>query len=144
MITLFEVIAGHSITVRERKFAVIPSRTVLMLSPHRCPPCALEETAENIPTLRRISSASRERYGLTQNTIERNNPLAEALQSGQRKCLCCSKFFDLDHRNRERQRYCANAECRRASKSASQAAWLAQAQNGGYFCDPVHVARVRA
>ena len=65
-------------------------------------------------------------------------------QSGQRKCLCCSTFFDLDHRNRERQRYCANAECRRASKAASQAAWLAQAQNGGYFCDPVHVARVQA
>ena len=65
-------------------------------------------------------------------------------QSGQRKCLCCSKFFDLDHRNRERQRYCANAECRRASNAASQAAWLVQPQNGGYFCDPVHVARVRA
>lgn len=64
-------------------------------------------------------------------------------QAGQRKCLCCAIFFDLDHRNRERQRYCANTECRRASKAASQAAWLAQAQNGGYFCDPVHVVRVR-
>ncbi len=24
-------------------------------------------------------------------------------QSGQRMCLCCGEFFDLDHRNRERQ-----------------------------------------
>lgn len=65
-------------------------------------------------------------------------------QSGQRKCLCCAKFFDLDHRNRERQRFCSATGCRRASKAASQAAWLAQPQNSGYFRDPVHVARVQA
>ena len=65
-------------------------------------------------------------------------------QLGQRKCLCCGDFFDLDHRNRERQRYCSAAGCRRASKTASQAAWLAQPQNNGYFRDPVHVARVQA
>ena len=65
-------------------------------------------------------------------------------QVGQRKCLCCAKFFDLDHRNRERQRFCSATECRRASKAASQAAWLAQPQNRGYFRDPLHVARVQA
>ena len=65
-------------------------------------------------------------------------------QSGQRKCLCCRNYFDLDSRNRERQRYCSSADCRRASKAASQAAWLAQPQNSGYFCDPVHVARMQA
>ena len=65
-------------------------------------------------------------------------------QSGQRKCLCCGGFFDSDHRNRKRQRYCSDADCRRASKAASQAAWLAQPQNNGYFRDPVHVARVQA
>ena len=65
-------------------------------------------------------------------------------QSGQRKCLCCGDFFDRDHRNRKRQRYCSNANCRRASKAASQAAWLAQPQNIDYFRDPVHVARVQA
>ena len=65
-------------------------------------------------------------------------------QSGQRKCLCCGDFFDLDHRNRERQRFCSATECRRASKAASQAAWLAQPQNNAYFRDPVHVARVQA
>lgn len=65
-------------------------------------------------------------------------------QSGQRKCLCCKRFFDPDHRNRERQRYCARPECRRSSKTASQAAWLAQSDNRDYFRDPVHVARVQA
>ncbi len=65
-------------------------------------------------------------------------------QARQRKCLCCAKFFDLDHRNRERQRFCSATRCRRASKAASQAAWLAQPQNSGYFRDPVHVARVQA
>jgi len=65
-------------------------------------------------------------------------------QSGQRKCLCCWKFFDLDHRNRERQRFCSATQCRRASKATSQAAWLAQPQNSGYFRDPVHVTRVQA
>ena len=65
-------------------------------------------------------------------------------QSGQRKCLCCGEFFDVDHRNLNRQHYCSGAPCRRASKSSSQAVWLAQAQNKDYFRDPVHVARVQA
>ena len=65
-------------------------------------------------------------------------------QSGQRKCLCCKLFFDPDHRNRERQRYCSRPECRRASKTASQGAWLAQPDNRDYFKGAVHVARVQA
>ena len=65
-------------------------------------------------------------------------------QAGQRKCLSCGEFFDPDHRNRERQRYCADTECRRASQAASQSAWLAKPQNKGYFRDPLHVARVQA
>ena len=64
-------------------------------------------------------------------------------QAGQRKCLCCANFFDLDHRNRERQRFCCATQCRRASKAASQAAWLVKPQNNDYFRDPVHVARVQ-
>ena len=65
-------------------------------------------------------------------------------QSGQRKCLCCGEFFDSDHRNRGRQKYCAAPACRRAAKAASQAVWLAKPQNTAYFSDPVHVARVQA
>lgn len=63
--------------------------------------------------------------------------------AGQRKCACCGEFFLPDHRNRQRQRYCRASPCRRASKAASQAAWLAQPANQGYFCGPLHVQRVR-
>jgi len=65
-------------------------------------------------------------------------------KTGQRKCLCCKDLFDPDPRNINRQRYCSNADCRLASKSASQAAWLARPQNVDYFCGPVHVQRVQA
>lgn len=65
-------------------------------------------------------------------------------QSGQRKCLSCGEFFDVDHRNRFRQRYCSAAPCRRASQAASQATWLSKPKNAKYFSDPIHVARVQA
>lgn len=65
-------------------------------------------------------------------------------QPGQRMCLCCQEFFDVDHRNRGRQRYCSAAPCRRASKAASQATWLSQPKNATYFSDPIHVARAQA
>ena len=62
---------------------------------------------------------------------------------GQRKCMSCGEFFIPDHRNGERQRYCGAAQCRRASKAASQAAWLARPPNNDYFSGAVHVARVQ-
>ncbi len=65
-------------------------------------------------------------------------------QAGQRKCLCCSNYFHPDHRNRERQRFCSATECQRASKTFSQAKWLAKPANHEYFRDPAHVARVQA
>jgi len=65
-------------------------------------------------------------------------------QSGQRKCLWCGLFFEPDHRNRKRQRYCSANACRHASKAASQAAWLAHPDNVGYFRGPENVARVQA
>ena len=65
-------------------------------------------------------------------------------KAGQRKCMSCGEFFIPDHRNGERQRYCGAAQCRRASKAASQAAWLARPPNNDYFSGPVHVARVQA
>ena len=64
-------------------------------------------------------------------------------KSGQHKCLNCAEFFDPDHRNQTRQHYCSKPECRRASKAASQGAWLAKPQNSDYFRDPSHVARVK-
>jgi hypothetical protein len=65
-------------------------------------------------------------------------------QGGQRKCLCCQGFFFPDCRNATRQRYCPAPDCRRASKLASQAAWLARPENVGYFSGPVAVQRVQA
>ena len=57
-------------------------------------------------------------------------------KAGQRKCMSCGEFFIPDHRSGERQRYCSAAACRRASKAASQAAWLAQPANNDYFRGP--------
>jgi len=65
-------------------------------------------------------------------------------KAGQRKCMSCGEFFIPDHRSGDRQRYCCAAHCRRASKAASQAAWLARALNNDYFSGAVHVARVQA
>ena len=64
-------------------------------------------------------------------------------QIGQRKCLNCNEYFDCDPRNLKRQHHCPKPECRRASKAASQAAWLAKPQNQDYFRSPVHVVRVQ-
>ena len=52
-------------------------------------------------------------------------------KAGQRKCMSCGEFFLPDHRSGERQRYCCAAACRRASKAASQASWLAKPPNHG-------------
>ena len=63
---------------------------------------------------------------------------------GQRKCLCCHDLFFPEPRSAGRQRYCSAAACRRASKAASQAAWLAKPENRGYFVGPMNVRRVQA
>src|SRR5262245_20370106 len=71
-------------------------------------------------------------------------PLAggDAMARGdRRKCKCCLKLFRPDPRNRRHQRYCSAPRCRAASKSASQARWLAKPENQAYFQGPVHVAR---
>ena len=65
-------------------------------------------------------------------------------KAGQRKCMSCGEFFLPDPRSGERQHYCGADACRRASKAASHAAWLAQPANNDYFRGPVHVARVQA
>jgi hypothetical protein len=44
-----------------------------------------------------------------------------------RKCKCCRRLFRIDPSNRRHQRYCSAPRCRRASKAASQARWLAPA-----------------
>ena len=61
-----------------------------------------------------------------------------------RKCLNCGELFRPDPRNARHQRYCSGPPCRKASKAASQARWLAKPQNRDYFRGPAHTERVRA
>ena len=61
-----------------------------------------------------------------------------------RKCLCCKVFFIVDACNVRHQHFCPKADCRKASKVASQRAWLAKPENHDYFHGPENVARVRA
>ena len=61
-----------------------------------------------------------------------------------RKCLNCGRLFRPDPRNVHRQKYCSEPPCRKASKAASQARWLAKPQNRDYFRGPAHTERVRA
>lgn len=60
-----------------------------------------------------------------------------------RKCQHCKVFFVPDYRNAKRQRYCAQPECRKASKANSQRRWLNKSDNRDHFRGPEHVQRVR-
>jgi hypothetical protein len=60
-----------------------------------------------------------------------------------RKCLNCTKHFLPNYRSRERQRFCSTAACQKASKQASQIAWLKKPENPNQFRDPDHATRVR-
>lgn len=62
---------------------------------------------------------------------------------GRRKCRNCKQLFKPEPRSRKRQRYCSEAECRKASKAASQERWLNKPENRGYFQGPEQVSRVR-
>jgi hypothetical protein len=59
------------------------------------------------------------------------------------KCLHCREEHKCDPRNRGRQCYCQKAECRKASKVASQKRWTGKPENENYFCGAENVDRVR-
>lgn len=59
-------------------------------------------------------------------------------------CLHCNRLFTKDYRNRGRQLFCDERDCRRASKQASQRRWLAKPENRAYFRGPQNADRVRA
>lgn len=63
--------------------------------------------------------------------------------SAARKCLCCNEMFHPDARNRRHQQYCAKDACRKASKAARQARWLAKPENRDYFRGSANCERVR-
>ena len=58
-----------------------------------------------------------------------------------RVCCHCGAWFLPDARNRNRQKACGKAECRRARKRQSQREWAAK--NPDYFKEPKHAERVR-
>ena len=60
-----------------------------------------------------------------------------------RKCLHCNDKFHSDARNRRHQRYCVKDACRKASKAARQARWLAKPENQNYFRGDANSDRVR-
>jgi hypothetical protein len=60
------------------------------------------------------------------------------------KCLHCGEMFQVDARNRGRQRHCRKVPCRKARKAASQRRWLAKPDNADYFRDEANVRRVQA
>jgi hypothetical protein len=60
-----------------------------------------------------------------------------------KKCRNCNKLFRPDPRNVNRQKYCRQPECRKASKAASRQRWLQKPENQNYFCDAENVKRVQ-
>ena len=60
-----------------------------------------------------------------------------------KRCRNCRRLFIPDHRNRDRQKYCKTAICRKASKSASQEKWLNKPENNNYFRGALNVQRVQ-
>ena len=65
------------------------------------------------------------------------------ISSTVRKCLCCNEKFRPDARNRRHQQYCPKDACRKASKAAGQARWLARPENRDYFRGSANCERVR-
>jgi len=63
---------------------------------------------------------------------------------GSCKCRHCGELFQVDVRNRARQRYCGKAPCRKARKADSQQRWLQQPGNADYFRGEDNAARARA
>lgn len=59
-----------------------------------------------------------------------------------KKCCNCKEIFIPDPRNINRQKYCSEPLCRKASKAASQQRWLQKPENQDYFRGPDNVKRV--
>lgn len=53
------------------------------------------------------------------------------MNTRQKHCEFCGRFFIPDHRVGKKQRCCSRPECRKARKHASQASWTEK--NNGYF-----------
>ena len=59
------------------------------------------------------------------------------------KCRNCGVLFWPDPRNVNKQKYCSELDCRKASKSAAQRRWSGKKRNRNYFKGEVHARRVQ-
>jgi len=59
------------------------------------------------------------------------------------KCRNCNERQPREPRSKNRQRYCSQPECRRASKAESQRQWLDRPENQDYFRGADNSERVR-
>ena len=59
------------------------------------------------------------------------------------KCLHCRTIHTSEPRNRGRQRYCPEPECRRASEASSRRRWTLRPENQNYFREAENTERVR-
>lgn len=64
-------------------------------------------------------------------------------RSRRRKCKHCRELFIPDYRNKNKQKYCAKPDCRKASKTAAHKKWLQKEENKNYFRNPENVSRVQ-
>ena len=60
-----------------------------------------------------------------------------------KRCKHCRKLFPPDPRNANRQKFCREPDCRKASKKDSQQRWLNKPENRDYFRCPENVTRVQ-
>ncbi len=60
-----------------------------------------------------------------------------------RRCSCCQRVFVPDARNRDRQEFCSQPRCRKASKAASQRRCREKPENKDHWRGPAQVERVR-
>ncbi len=60
-----------------------------------------------------------------------------------KKCYNCSKLFCPDPHNGNRQHFCKEKECRKASKADSQKRWVEKPENQDYFSGIKNVERVQ-
>ncbi|MBW2338037.1 MAG: hypothetical protein JRF47_14995 [Deltaproteobacteria bacterium] len=60
-----------------------------------------------------------------------------------KRCKHCRMLFPPDPRNGNRQKFCREPDCRKASKKDSQHRWLKKPENRDYFRCPENVTRVQ-
>jgi len=77
--------------------------------------------------------------------VERSVTCIHLSKLAEKRLICCNcnELFTPDARNRHHQNYCAQPQCRKASKRSAQQRWLNSDKGAGYFSDEDNKRRVR-